>query len=106
SALPAPALRRQGQSDLLRAAALPRLAPAAGPPAERRLPPFAEGLNCSKRLRRERRSIAPTTAARARARSAWFRADYSGRPVRGLPRSFAARPWRADSARCGPAGIT
>ena len=27
--------------------------------------------------------------------SAWLRADYSGRPVRGLPQPFAARPWRA-----------
>ena len=45
------------------------------------------GWSCQRRSWWERRSIASTTAAPARARSAWLRAGYSARPVRGGRRS-------------------
>ena len=82
SALPSPRpLRRRAQPDLPRAAALPRPAAAGLRAGWRRRP--GDRLDWLKRAWWERRSIASTTAAPARARSAWLRAGYSARPVRG-----------------------
>src|SRR5439155_770763 len=103
SALPPPAPLRRAQPDLPWAAVLPRPVSAGLPTCW--LPPFGDWLGQPKNSRRERRSIASTTAALARARSAWLRAGYSARPLRGLPQPSAAA-WVAGVAASAAAAIT
>src|SRR3954447_13966379 len=92
----APPPQRSAQPDLPQSAELAELArPVAAGQQVGWRQQAGDRLDWLKHARRERHSIASTTAAPARARSAW-RAGYSAPPASRLPQLVAARSWRAD----------